>query len=286
MINLASDTSTQPTPAMREAIARADVGDEQAGSDPTVNALTARVAGAARQRGGAVAAHGHDVQSRRRQDAHPARPDRAGRPPRARAAPGIGRRGPGLRRDHRSAAQRPRPVQRRRRARGHPPGDGLHPARQRCSAWNRRTTSGGGSVWTLEELTAVSATAHDHGLAVHMDGARLMNAVIATGTSAAAFAAPRQRLAGLHQRPRRAHRRGADRLDRLSSPARAATSTSSAGPCARRASPPRPASTPSTTTSSAWPTTTPTWPARRRPARPARPGRGRARGHEYRLFRA
>jgi len=48
---------------------------------------------------------------------------------------------------------------------------------------------GGGTVWTLDELTAVAQTARQLGLAVHMDGARLMNAVIATGTPAAAFAA-------------------------------------------------------------------------------------------------
>src|ERR1700727_920874 len=43
-INLLSDTQTRPTPAMREAIARAEVGDEQIGDDPTVNVLCERVA--------------------------------------------------------------------------------------------------------------------------------------------------------------------------------------------------------------------------------------------------
>src|SRR3979411_569023 len=43
-INLLSDTQTRPTPAMREAIARAEVGDEQIGDDPTVNLLSERVA--------------------------------------------------------------------------------------------------------------------------------------------------------------------------------------------------------------------------------------------------
>src|SRR5450755_2190884 len=44
-INLLSDTQTRPTPSMREAMARAEVGDEQIGDDPTVNALCERVAG-------------------------------------------------------------------------------------------------------------------------------------------------------------------------------------------------------------------------------------------------
>ncbi|HEV2444604.1 MAG TPA: beta-eliminating lyase-related protein, partial [Candidatus Sulfopaludibacter sp.] len=43
-INLLSDTQTRPTPAMREAMARAEVGDEQIGDDPSVNVLCERVA--------------------------------------------------------------------------------------------------------------------------------------------------------------------------------------------------------------------------------------------------
>jgi threonine aldolase len=44
--------------------------------------------------------------------------------------------------------------------------------------------SGGGSVWPLHRLNAVLDTAHEHGLATHMDGARLMNAVVASGVAA------------------------------------------------------------------------------------------------------
>jgi threonine aldolase len=44
MIDLRSDTVTRPTPAMREAIARAEVGDDVFGDDPTVNALQERMA--------------------------------------------------------------------------------------------------------------------------------------------------------------------------------------------------------------------------------------------------
>jgi threonine aldolase len=43
-VNLYSDTQTCPTDAMRQAIATAEVGDEQRGLDPTVNALQERVA--------------------------------------------------------------------------------------------------------------------------------------------------------------------------------------------------------------------------------------------------
>ena len=44
--------------------------------------------------------------------------------------------------------------------------------------------TGGGSVWPLDKLNAVLDRAHEHGLATHMDGARLMNAVVASGVPA------------------------------------------------------------------------------------------------------
>src|SRR3954447_5078914 len=44
MIDLRSDTVTRPTPAMREAMAAAEVGDDVYGEDPTVNALEQRCA--------------------------------------------------------------------------------------------------------------------------------------------------------------------------------------------------------------------------------------------------
>src|SRR6201995_5544323 len=45
LVNLYSDTQTRPTPAMREAMARAEVGDEQRREDPTGLELEHRVAG-------------------------------------------------------------------------------------------------------------------------------------------------------------------------------------------------------------------------------------------------
>jgi threonine aldolase len=48
----------------------------------------------------------------------------------------------------------------------------------------------GGTCWPLEQIEAVCAVAHAAGLVTHLDGARLLNAVVATGTSARAFAAP------------------------------------------------------------------------------------------------
>jgi threonine aldolase len=50
------------------------------------------------------------------------------------------------------------------------------------------TNMGGGRVWPLERVREVLGVAREHGLRAHMDGARLMNAVVASGTSAADFA--------------------------------------------------------------------------------------------------
>ncbi len=49
---------------------------------------------------------------------------------------------------------------------------------------------GGGTVWPVEQLDSVCQVAHSAGLATHLDGARLFNAVVATGVSARQFAAP------------------------------------------------------------------------------------------------
>ncbi|MDB5821235.1 MAG: putative threonine aldolase, partial [Rhizobacter sp.] len=48
---------------------------------------------------------------------------------------------------------------------------------------------GGGAVWTLAELDDVSKLARSEGLSVHMDGARLLNAVVAKGVPAGTYAA-------------------------------------------------------------------------------------------------
>ena len=50
------------------------------------------------------------------------------------------------------------------------------------------SNAGGGSVWPVELVAEVAAAAHDAGLKVYMDGARLLNAQIASGTPAAEYA--------------------------------------------------------------------------------------------------
>jgi threonine aldolase len=73
-INLYSDTQTRPTPAMKDAMMRAEVGDEQAGADPTVHLLCDRMAALMGKEAGGLHAVRHDVQ--RRRDADPLPPGR------------------------------------------------------------------------------------------------------------------------------------------------------------------------------------------------------------------
>ena len=57
--------------------------------------------------------------------------------------------------------------------------------------WVEQTSNlGGGSIWPLAQIAAVTDVARRRGLSTHLDGARLMNAVVASGVSARDYAAP------------------------------------------------------------------------------------------------
>jgi threonine aldolase len=66
-------------------------------------------------------------------------------------------------------------------------GDRYQP-RSRLVCVEQTTNYGGGRVWPLEQVRSVQEAARANGLASHMDGARLMNAVVASGVTAADFA--------------------------------------------------------------------------------------------------
>jgi threonine aldolase len=62
--------------------------------------------------------------------------------------------------------------------------------RTRAVSIEQTSAGTGGVCWPADQIDAVCRVAHDAGLVTHMDGARLLNAVVATGTSAHRFAAP------------------------------------------------------------------------------------------------
>ena len=187
-VDLYSDTVTRPTAAMRRAMADAEVGDEQQFEDPTVNRLQEMVAELLGKEAAlfmpsgtmcnqvAFAVHcraGDEILLH--ETAHPLLYEAGG------AAALIGAvfhplQGP---RGMFTAAQ----VRQAVRPAVH------YMPRSRVVSIEQTANIVGGVCWPIKEVEAVSAAAREAGLARHMDGARLMNAVVSTGTPARAFAA-------------------------------------------------------------------------------------------------
>ena len=188
-VDLFSDTVTRPTASMRRFMCEADVGDEQQREDPSVNLLQDMVADLLGKESAlflpsgtmcnqvAFAVHCQAGDEILLQElAHPLLYEAGG------AAALIG------------AVFRPLVS---------PDGfytaeqveESIRPAvhympRTRVVSLEQTSASIGGVCWPLERIQQVCAAAHASGLVAHMDGARLFNAVVATGTPARDFAAP------------------------------------------------------------------------------------------------
>jgi threonine aldolase len=188
-IDLRSDTVTLPTPPMRKAMAEAAVGDDVFGEDPTVNELEAQTAAVLGKEAalfvpsGTMAnqiavrthtEHGDEIVVE--SSAHIYYYE-AGGPA---ALSGVmcrcvtGRRGIFSGADLEAVLR--------------PPDHHFAPTRLVCieNTHNR----GGGSVWRPDQIADVAAVAKRRGLRLHMDGARLWNAAVATGVPERDFAAP------------------------------------------------------------------------------------------------
>jgi threonine aldolase len=187
-INLLSDTQTRPTPAMREAIARAEVGDEQIGDDPAVNLLCERVAALLGKEaavfmpsgtmcnvtatlvhcrpGDEILAHETAHIIAREGGAHAALGG-------FQITPLKGADGQFAPETFRAALHP--------RSRYQPP--------QTVVSVEQTANIGGGTIWKKAALDEVVKIAKSAGLITHMDGARLLNACVASGVSARDMAA-------------------------------------------------------------------------------------------------
>ncbi|MBI5716446.1 MAG: threonine aldolase family protein [Burkholderiales bacterium] len=188
-IDLRSDTVTRPTPAMREAMAHAEVGDDQYGEDPTTNRLQERMATLLGKEAAlwmpsgtmanqvallVLARPGDEVVTAR--EAHAGWHEAGG----AAANAGVqivevGEGGIFTRAQLESAIK--------------PAGLPVFPATTVVEIENTHNRSGG-VVFPQEEVVRICALARERGLASFLDGARLWNAAVASGRSEAELAAP------------------------------------------------------------------------------------------------
>ena len=185
MIDLRSDTATIPTPAMLAAMAAADVGDEQLREDPTVNELQRRAAELLGQEAAlflptATMANQIALRVLTRPGCLLIAEERthcmifeAGGPAVHSGLVMLGL--PGI--DGRITPAQIDEVAAR--------SEDVDPASVVVLENTHR--SAGGRVWPLAEFTAFVEKARERGIAVHLDGARLLNAAVASGTAAADY---------------------------------------------------------------------------------------------------
>ena len=186
-IDLRSDTVTKPTEAMREAMARAEVGDDVYGEDPTVNRLQEMVAGLLGKKAALFVPSGTmanqlaiRIQTQPGQEviaeskAHIVRYEQGA----AGALAGVqlhwvtgdrGLMGP----EHIEAAIRPKDQ---------------HSIQTALICLENTHNAGGGTIYPLSTIERIRAVASAHGVPMHLDGARLFNAVAATTLPPAAYA--------------------------------------------------------------------------------------------------
>jgi threonine aldolase len=189
LIDLRSDTATKPTPGMRAAMAAAEVGDDVFGEDPTINRLQERVAAYLGKEAALFVPSG-TMSNQICIKAHTQPGDEmlcettchvytweAGGPA---VLSGVSCRtieGDYGVLDVTQLEDKIRPIN-------------DHYVRTRLVSLENTHNRGGGRVYPLEKIQAISDWAHGNGLLMHLDGARLWNAVVASGISGVEWARP------------------------------------------------------------------------------------------------
>lgn len=177
MIDLRSDTVTKPTPSMREAMLRAEVGDDVFGEDPTVNALEERMAALFGHEAAIFCPSGTqtnqiaiNVHTRPgdevicEEGAHVYRYEGGG----MMATSGCSVKHVPADRGRFTAEDVAAAVNDRSAA---------YLANSRLVVIENSVNRGGGATWNIEEVRRIRHTCDTHGLALHLDGARIFNAM-------------------------------------------------------------------------------------------------------------
>lgn len=187
--DFSSDTQTRPSPAMRQAMANAEVGDEQKREDPTVNRLQEMVADLTGKQAALFLPTGtmcnliaHAIHCRPGDEilaeasTHPVHFEGGGPAVHSRASLRLIDTANGIF----TAAQVEAAIR---------PDDPHFPKTRLVCVENTHNLKGG-RVWPLDAVREVAACARRHGLLLHLDGARLLNAVVASGVAASAYCEP------------------------------------------------------------------------------------------------
>lgn len=186
-VDLRSDTVTRPSEAMRQAMATAEVGDDVFGDDPTVNALQAKVA-AMFGKGAALFVPSGTMGNQAAINAHVEPGDEilfeagahifnyeVAAPAALSGAlthPIVGRRGVITAEDVRARIR----------------SADVHNPRTRLVSIENSHNRAGGAIFPIDEIERIHAVAQEHGLGMHLDGARIWNAHAATGIPLATYA--------------------------------------------------------------------------------------------------
>src|SRR5437588_2722609 len=186
-IDLRSDTVTRPTRGMRAAMQAAEVGDDVFNEDPTVNRLQERVAALLGKEAAlfvpsgtmsnqiCIKAHTQPGDELLCEAACHIYNSEAGGPAVLSGVTCRTLEGDYGILDVTQLEGKIRP-------------DNEHLVRTRLVCLENTHNRGGGRIFPIEKIQAISAWAHEHGLIMHLDGARLWNAVVASGIPAAEWA--------------------------------------------------------------------------------------------------
>jgi threonine aldolase len=179
-LDFRSDTITQPTPEMREAMRTAEVGDDVFGEDPSINALEAKAAEIFGKQAAVFVASG--TQGNLLAQLSLTRPGEeliaeasshiansevggAARLGGLTLRPIVGNKGK-ISPEQVASTVRP---------------ENVHYARTTMLSIENTHNSAGGTIYTPEEIDALAATAREFGLKFHIDGARIFNAAVGLG---------------------------------------------------------------------------------------------------------